>query len=499
MTRSRWLVRGLLLFVLAFANLNDIRPAQTADGEAPGLWSPDVLPNALFAWTVIKEHDVDYDEFVFPPTGAPSKFPPEVGKAANAKLDREAYFFRACGTSTATAPPTARRSLGGPPAPGPNDHVCSVFPPGMGILALPFFAPFVLTGRDPLDLGLLVHGGHVVAAIVEILATLVLWSVLRRFASPRWSLTLVLLYFLATSVRTVASQALWQHSGVHLAVASALWLVLREEAVPLSRDFAAGLLLGLGAVVRQTTALVALGLHGFRPSRLFAMLVGAAIGVAPLLAYNDVAFGSALEQGYGIKTFATPIQTGLYGLLASPSRGLLVYTPYLIFAFFALFRAWRWPGEVAGRLRGLSLAWLATLVLYAMYSEWWGGRVFGSRFLDDFAPILFVALGWGTSVGMLGSRIARGIFALMAAWSFVLFQAAAFLYDKSWDTFPVNVNDDPSKLFNWSDPQWLAVLRLVPLADERAIAGAALSALVLLLLVRLELRAYRGTELASKV
>jgi len=113
--------------------------------------------------------------------------------------------------------------------------------------------------------------------------------------------------------------------------------------------------------------------------------------------------------------------------------------------------------------------------------------------------ILFVALGWGTSVGMLGSRIARGIFALMAAWSFVLFQAAAFLYDKSWDTFPVNVNDDTSKLFNWSDPQWLAVLRLVPLADERAIAGAALSALVLLLLVRLELRAYRGSELASKV
>jgi drug/metabolite transporter superfamily protein YnfA len=486
-TRSRWLVRGLLLFVLAFANLNDIRPEQTPGGEAPGLWSPDVLPNALFAWTVINEHNVNYDEFTVP-----------TGPTA-AKLDREAYFFRACGVSTATAPPTAKRSVGGPPAPGPNDHVCSVFPPGMGILALPFFAPFVLTGWDPLDLGLLVHGGHVVAAVVEILATLVLWSLLRRFATPRWSLTLVLLYFLATSVRTVASQALWQHSGVHLAVASALWLVLREEAVPLSRDLAAGLMLGLGAVVRQTTALVALGLHGFRPTPLLAMLVGAAIGVAPLLAYNDIAFGSPLEQGYGIKTFATPIQTGLYGLLASPSRGLFVYTPYVIFAFLALLKAWRWPGEVAGRLRGLSLAWIVALVAYAMYSEWWGGRVFGSRFLDDFAPILFVALAWGTSVGMLGSRIARVVFGLMAAWSFVLFQVAAFLYDKSWDTFPVNVNDDPSKLFNWSDPQWLAVLRLVPTADERVIAGAALSALVLVLLLRLELRAYRGSELASQV
>ena len=497
MSRGRWAGRGLLLFVLAFANLNDIRSDSTVPpGEPAGLWSPDVLPNALFAWTVIKEHDVDYDEFVFPPTGAPSKPPPEVVIANRDKLDREAYFFRACGISTATAPPAAKRSVGGPPAAGPNDHVCSVFPPGMGILALPFFAPFVLTGSNPLDLGLLVHGGHVVAAIVEIVATLLLWSVLRRFAGARFSFVLVLLYFLATSVRTVASQALWQHSGVHLAVAYALWLVIREEPIPLGRELAAGFALGLGAVVRQTTALVVIGLNGLRPVRLLVALVGAAIGVLPLLVYNFVAFASPLEQGYGTKPFDTPIATGLYGLLFSPSRGLFVYTPYLLFAFLALLRAWRWPGEVAQRLRGLFLVWIAALVLYASYAEWWGGRVFGSRFLDDLAPVLFVAIAWGTSVGLLRSLFARALFAVLALWSFVLFQAAAFLYDKRWDTVPVNVNDDPSKLFNWSDPQWLAVLRLIPSADDRVIAGALLSGLVLLLFARLELRTARS-ELAS--
>src|SRR3989442_167903 len=90
MTGSRWLVRGLLLFVLAFANLNDIRAGElTPGGEAPGLWSPDVLPNALFAWTVIKEHDIDYDEFTAP-AGATTRKP-----------DREANSFRACGPSRA--------------------------------------------------------------------------------------------------------------------------------------------------------------------------------------------------------------------------------------------------------------------------------------------------------------------------------------------------------------------------------------------------------------
>src|SRR5207249_5952841 len=109
----------------------------------------------LLPLAVNKEAKVNYDEFPVP----------SCTKTPATTLDREAYFFRACGESTATAPPTAKRSLGGPPAPGPNDHVCSVFPPGMGILALPFFAPVVLTGANPLDLGLLVHGGHVVAAI----------------------------------------------------------------------------------------------------------------------------------------------------------------------------------------------------------------------------------------------------------------------------------------------------------------------------------------------
>ena len=466
MSKRRAFVRGLILFALAFTNLNDI-------------WSPDVLPNALFAWTAIKERNVDYDEFVFRPNQPSSP----------GRLDSEAYFFRACGVSTATQPPKAPRSVGGPPAPGPNDHVCSVFPPGMAILALPFFAPLVIAGFDPLDLGLLVRMGHVVGALVEVLATLVLWSCVRRFVGPRWSLVLVLLYFFGTSVRTIASQALWQHSGVHLAVALALSVVLREESVGYGRELVAGLALGLGTVVRQTTALVALGIGGLSPRRLLAGLAGAAIGAAPLLAYNYLAFGSPLEQGYGTKPFDAPIATGLYGLLLSPSRGLLIYTPYLIFALAALLRAWRWPGETARRLRTLSLVWLATLVLYASYAEWWGGRVFGTRFLDDLAPLLFAALAWGIGTGMLRTVVTRALFGVLAAWSFLLFNVAALVYDQSWDTVPVNVNVDPSKLFSWSDPQWLAVLRMVPDGGPKVIAAVILSLLLFVLLIRIELRA----------
>ena len=476
-------MRGVLLVVLSFANLNEI-------------WSPDVVPNALLSWTIVHERDVDYDEFTWRyPPGSPGGL---LGLGPG--LDREAYFFRACGDSTATEPPKAVRAIGGPPAPGPDDRVCSIFPPGIGLLALPLFLPAVLLQPVPEDLTIAIRVGHLAAAVIEAFATLLLWSVIRRFVSARCALGLILLYVLGTSVRTVSSQALWQHPGVHLAVSGALWLVLRSTPVSPARELLAGVALGLGTVVRQTTALASLGIGGLgarrlgfgigvEPRRAARTIAGLLVGTLPLLAWNAIAFGNPLEQGYGPKPFDTNVAVGLYGLLLSPSRGLLVYAPYLLFALVALGLAWRRPGPVASRLRGLSIVWVATLVLYATYAEWWGGRVFGQRFLDDLTPVLFAALAWGIGQGVLVARAARIAFGIGAAWSLLLFNVAALVYsNERWDMRPQNVNFAPERLFDWSDPQWLAVLGDLPGGGLRAAVGAVLSALVVGALLRFELR-----------
>jgi hypothetical protein len=461
-----WVVRGALLVLLSFANLNLI-------------WSPDVLPNTLFAWTLVRSGNVDYDEFA---TTSPTDERPD-------RIDRNAYFFRDCGEPLPSSVQlfvrtTSPRSAGGPPPPRPDGHVCSIFPPGVAILALPVLVPAVLAGVSPSDATAILLLGHLAAAILEAVAALLLWSVFRRFVSARWSVGLVLLYFLATSVRTVASQALWQHAGVHLAVAAALWLVLEERQLSRRRAFLAGLALGLGTVARQTTAVALAGIVS--RGTFLRSVAGFGIGIIPLLVYNAVAFGNPFEQGYGSKPFDTPIPTGLYGLLLSPSRGLFVYAPYLLFAVASLVLAWRARGEVAARLRALGVAALATLLLYATYTEWWGGRVFGARFLDDLAPVLFAALAWGIGRGLLDRALWRRLFWIGAGWSLLLFNAAALVYDQKWDTDPVNVNFHPEKLFDWSDPQWLAVLRALPNGGARAAVALALSLFVIALLLRLE-------------
>jgi hypothetical protein len=462
---SRWIVRGALLVLLSFANLNLI-------------WSPDVLPNTLFAWTIVRTGNVDYDEFA---TTSGADEQPD-------RIDRTTYFFRGCGpvatAQTIELQKTSLRSAGGPPPPAPDQHVCSIFPPGVAILALPVLVPAVLLGVAPSNGTGLLLLGHLVASLIEAIVALVLWSVFRRFVSARWSVGLVLLYFLATSVRTVASQALWQHAGAHLAVAVALWLVLDERPASPRRAFLAGLALGLGTVARQTIVLVLAGIVSRRT--FIRSVAGFGIGIIPLLVYNSVAFGDAFEQGYGSKPFDTPILAGLYGLLLSPSRGLFVYAPYLAFAVAALALAWRARGQVATRLRAFSLVALATLLLYATYTEWWGGRVFGARFLDDLAPVLFAALAWGIGRGLLDRALWRRLFWVGAGWSLLLFNAAALVYDQKWDTEPVNVNFHPEKLFDWSDPQWLAVLRTLPNGGARAAVGLALSLFLVALVLRLE-------------
>ena len=449
--KQRWVVRGVLLFLLCFANLNQ-------------MWSPDVVPNGLLSWTLLRQGNVDYDEFA---------------------IDRETYFFRACGVSTATAAPALPRSGGGPPPPGPADHVCSIFPPGIGLLALPFYAPFVLAGAAPDDAAVLLGAGHAVAALLETIAALLLWSLALRFVPARTALLLTLLYLLGTSVRTVGSQALWQHAGVHAAVAFALWQTLRAAVRPRHAAFA-GLALGFGAVVRQTTALVAPAIVAASPR---AATLGLITGLLPLLAYNVVAFGSPFEQGYGAKPLDPGAAlTGVHGLLLSPSRGLLVYEPWVVAAIASLALAWRRTGPFAVRLRWLGLSALALLLLYATYAEWWGGRVFGPRFLDDLAPVTIAALAWGIGQGLLAGRLRPVLFAAAAGWSVVLFGAAALVYGGRWDLAPVNVNFAPARLFDWGDPQWLAVLRDVPGGGPRVLAAILLSALLLALLARWESR-----------
>jgi hypothetical protein len=129
------------------------------------------------------------------------------------------------------------------------------------------------------------------------------------------------------------------------------------------------------------------------------MLVGAAAVAAPFLIYNLVVFKHP-AGGYGMLVHgalagssvplrARSAMSGFAALLVSPGKGLLVYSPFLLFIAGAA--VLRFPGH--DRVPAVFL-WAAFVmfVLVHSFTDWRAGYCYGPRFLTDALPFLTIAL-----------------------------------------------------------------------------------------------------------
>ncbi|PDW04950.1 hypothetical protein [Candidatus Viridilinea mediisalina] len=123
-------------------------------------------------------------------------------------------------------------------------------------------------------------------------------------------------------------------------------------------------------------------------------------GLALLMWYNYARFGTLLASGYASEAslFTTPLLEGLYGLLLSPGKGIVFYAPPLLLAIPGSYLLWR-RGQRGVVLLGWGL-FLSHVLLYARWSVWDGGGVWGPRFLlPVVAPLLLLGAGYGLRGG----------------------------------------------------------------------------------------------------
>jgi hypothetical protein len=147
---------------------------------------------------------------------------------------------------------------------------------------------------------------------------------------------------------------------------------------------------------------------------------------------------------------ATP-WIGALGLLVSPSRGLLVFSPIVLVAAIGLGHR---------RQSGGGLSWLvagaaAQGIAYALYSVWWAGHTYGPRYMLDVLPLLtpVAALGWDRARQSLSGRLIVG---LLLAWSVGVAALGAFVYpNEAWNTRPAEVDTHHERLWEIRDSQIL--------------------------------------------
>lgn len=139
------------------------------------------------------------------------------------------------------------------------------------------------------------------ASLLAALSAAVLYLALLRITTPGAALLVTLVYALAANTWSTSSQALWLHALTQLSFAFLIWALLRCSA-PGRRE--AG---------------------GFS-----AFCAGLALAVAA------AKLASGAWGGFG-----NPSPLALPGLLISPNRGLLVYSPWTVFAIWGAVRLWR--------------------------------------------------------------------------------------------------------------------------------------------------------------
>ena len=233
-------------------------------------------------------------------------------------------------------------------------------------------------------------------------------------ASPAGALALALAYLLGTPAILHGSTfsghqlaAIFCFTGFALAV-----IGLRRSHRPGLMLGMAGLLVGWGVLSDYIAVAIAIAITVYvlaesissRKRLLLVFFVGAAVPAGILVLYNVVCFSSpfslsyahqtleVFEQGsrHGLLGITFPDPKALFMLVFSPSRGLLMLSPFLLLGcagLGTLLRNAAWKKEAVV----LAAAILGPLLINAGFYGWHGGWTYGPRYLVAGVPFLAVA------------------------------------------------------------------------------------------------------------
>ena len=314
------------------------------------------------------------------------------------------------------------------------------------------------------------------ASLLTAAAVALTFLMLRRLVSLSAALWTAVGLGLGTGYWPIASQSLWQHGPVIFGLSLCLFAWVRPTALLRPRHlWLGGLGLAMAGAARPVVSVVVailllwigrrVGVRRALPAAVpVALLAGASIygnvhwfgdilGALPVIEsvhqqYHAVS-GPLGEQPW----------TAALGLLISPSRGLLVYSPLVLVALFGVFGTAK---NASVGLPWLFLAFFAQFGVYSVYAVWWGGHTYGPRYLVDVLPLLAPAAALGVA-RLQTSRWLSTLAGLLLCWSVVVAGAGAFIYpNEEWNTSPRDVDLYHDRLWDVRDNQIIRTLQADP-------------------------------------
>lgn len=359
-----------------------------------------------------------------------------------------------------------------------NNHLYYYFPPGSSILSIPFVAGARLLGfsvvkfdgtyNEQTEIKL----QKALSAFLMALCVCVIFLTARYLLPLSWSFAIALAAAFGTQLWSTTSRALWSHTWETLLISVAIWLLVRNEfgGKPL-RPVLLGTVTAWLYFVRPNASLIiaAIAIYLFvRKRHQFVLyLITAFAWIALFVFYSWRSFGTVLPSYYK----PTRLRLDLFpiafaGNLISPSRGLFIYVPLVLFVAFLVVKFWR-------PIQSKALATLAICVVVAhvllvssfanRWGDWWGGASYGPRYLSELVPF-FALLAALSIAAMRKASQKSGLLTATAGVCFmalsVFINARGALSPATWKwTQPNSDEQMRALLWDWRHPQFLAGLQ----------------------------------------
>ncbi|TGK05085.1 dolichyl-phosphate-mannose--protein mannosyltransferase [Leptospira semungkisensis] len=274
-----------------------------------------------------------------------------------------------------------------------QDHYYSYYPIGSSLLGIPqIFLLMQINGPNEVVQHSLEAGKLVASSWMAISAVLIYLCFRRKFGEMN-AVMASLLFAFATPALSTGSRAMWQQSGSLFINCILIYLCMLETVKNRSLIFL-GFILGLDIWVRPSTIIFTFPVFVYFlflvKRRIFFVIAGGIVPAVLYLIYNLNIYGS-LESTYASQHINRIFQFSgfgkkLVGILLSPSRGVFIWSPFLLFSFWGIVKMKQDPD------RKLSILFLTCIVLHtlliASFDDWWGGHSIGPRLMSEIIPFL---------------------------------------------------------------------------------------------------------------
>ena len=311
------------------------------------------------------------------------------------------------------------------------------------------------------------HGGALTASLLTAFTAVFVFLSAWHFVKPLPALLIALAFGLGSCAWPVSSQALWQHPASTFCLSLGAWLLLCNP----DRLRAAawcGTAFGLAVLCRPTSAVVVVCAGAYLlwvDRRRFAAYV---LGGMPLLvilaAYNAYYFGSPFIFGQAVASkiialgatgseslWQTSWRESLPGILISPSRGLVWFSPVLALGLISAVKVWKDP-----RFRPLiplQAAVVVTMLVAGKWFDWIGGATWGYRPIVDIAPFLALLI-LPIIERILANTGMRVLFGALLVWSVAVQFVGAYTYNAvGWISQWPESAPDSVRVWSWQRPQ----------------------------------------------